>query len=139
MLNFKVFSRQNIEQYQSKNSWCLISIRDPGSNIVSINTDNLISSIYLDFYDLDQSIPGMKNCKMIDKFDAIKIIEMVEEFKHVCNTFCINCEAGESRSSGVAAALSKIYNKNDDVYFQSYCPNRLVYRTILSVAFDMDL
>ena len=45
----------------------------------------------------------------------------------------VQCNAGISRSSGVAAALSLIVNGDDSWVFDDkrYLPNRLVYRTIL--------
>lgn len=42
-----------------------------------------------------------------------------------------HCDAGVSRSKGMAAALSKILNEEDDKYFKTGVPNRLVYSTIL--------
>ena len=48
----------------------------------------------------------------------------------------IHCEAGISRSAGVAAALSKIHEGDDSYYFSSrgpYLPNSLVYRRMLEV------
>jgi predicted protein tyrosine phosphatase len=44
------------------------------------------------------------------------------------------CHAGISRSSATAAALSKIFNKDDMWVFNNNCnwvPNNLIYRTIL--------
>jgi predicted protein tyrosine phosphatase len=45
-----------------------------------------------------------------------------------------HCEAGISRSAGVAAALSKLLTGDDEFYFKRYHPNRLVYKTILKEA-----
>lgn len=43
-----------------------------------------------------------------------------------------HCDAGVSRSSAMAAALSKILNNEDDFFFKNYIPNMLVYSTILN-------
>lgn len=46
-------------------------------------------------------------------------------------TVIVNCEAGISRSAGVAAALSKVLTRDDEEFFRRYVPNRLVYRKII--------
>jgi hypothetical protein len=44
-----------------------------------------------------------------------------------------HCAAGQSRSAGLAAALSKFYNGEDKQFFHMpYTPNMLVYRTMLN-------
>ena len=43
----------------------------------------------------------------------------------------MNCEAGISRSAGIAAALSKIIDKVDTIFFKNFIPNRHIYRTIM--------
>ena len=50
------------------------------------------------------------------------------------DTFVCHCDAGISRSSGVAAALSKHYNGTDLKFFNSYIyrPNMLVYTKVLN-------
>jgi len=65
--------------------------------------------------------------------DASKILAFVAKYvRQDIHTFYIHCEAGISRSAGVAAALGMIIEKNGDEYFfKNYLPNRLVYRTIL--------
>ena len=49
---------------------------------------------------------------------------------------CVNCEAGISRSAGIAGALSKIYNKEDSYYFKHFCPNMFVYTSILKEYYE---
>lgn len=51
--------------------------------------------------------------------------------------FIVHCEAGQSRSAGVAAALSKWINGEDWDYFLNpkYTPNSYCYQTILKWAF----
>ncbi len=47
------------------------------------------------------------------------------------------CEAGRSRSAGVAAALSKLLTGEDEEYFKRYNPNSLVYSTIMNEAAEL--
>lgn len=57
--------------------------------------------------------------------------EIVNRYKDKINLIICQCEAGISRSAGVAGALSKVLNKDDSKIFEDYCPNMLVYRTVL--------
>ena len=41
------------------------------------------------------------------------------------------CDAGISRSSGMAAAIAKAFNGEDNWLFEHYIPNRTVYRKVL--------
>jgi predicted protein tyrosine phosphatase len=66
--------------------------------------------------------------------EAKEIAERVEFWR--CNgvDFVVcHCDAGISRSSGVAAALSKHYNGTDFEFFDPpYMPNMLVYTKVLN-------
>ena len=64
--------------------------------------------------------------------DILKIASMSDDIE----TIIVNCEAGISRSAGVAAALANIINEDDSRYFKEYLPNMLVYRKILEAAQD---
>ena len=67
----------------------------------------------------------------ISKDDAVKIFSFLENCSSE-DVFCA-CDAGESRSAAVAAALTKCAGQDDSWIWQSkeYRPNRLVYETIL--------
>jgi protein-tyrosine phosphatase len=45
----------------------------------------------------------------------------------------LHCNAGLSRSPGVAAALSNVLCGNDQSFFERYRPNRRVYTLLLDV------
>ena len=69
-----------------------------------------------------------------DKFN-----EIVRLTKKYINLIIVNCEAGVSRSAGIAAALAKYLGQSDERFFNPrgpYCPNRYVYRTLLNVTMD---
>ena len=53
---------------------------------------------------------------------------------HSKETIIVHCDAGVSRSAGIAAALMKFYNGDDTPIFDNpkYCPNMLCYRTMLN-------
>jgi len=62
---------------------------------------------------------------------AKQIIDFVEAHRKEIEVIVVHCEAGISRSAGVAAALSKIIEGKDDFFFKKYIPNTLVYSKIL--------
>ena len=111
------------------------------SAVISISTPNeeyngnIYSSIYnkisgvlrLWFDDVESG----QDC--IQNEDAEKIKRFVEAHKE--DQIIIHCDAGISRSAGIAAALMKYYNGDDSSIFDNprYCPNMLCYRTMLNV------
>lgn len=135
-MNIKVFNRKSFENYKTDEVHIAISITDPKSKSVKlINRKNsLLDILELQFHDLDKNTSNTKYDKFLfTDHDAKKILDFVIKYEHLVETFLIHCEAGISRSAGIAGALSMIYNNDDRKYFQSYLPNMLVYRTILEV------
>ena len=129
-MKFKVLSRQAFEEFKSDEPFIVISITDPRSERVRV--DNLFMDIlYLQFYDLDDQTK-MKDFKLFTDTDAKNILYFVDYYKSKVDLLVVHCEAGISRSVGVAGALSKIYNRSDEYYFKHYLPNMLVYRTLLN-------
>ncbi len=94
--------------------------------------------MFMCFDDLDHMPSADKICLGVSKpymlfNDAMarNVWDFVKKFPDVDILIC-QCEAGISRSAGMAAGLSKIINGTDDMYFDKYIPNRLVYRKILT-------
>lgn len=68
---------------------------------------------------------------------ASEIVEFVQAHKdHVQRIVC-HCEAGISRSAGVAGALAKWLTGEDAPFFRHFVPNRLVYRRVLSATEEL--
>lgn len=132
-MKFLVLSRQAFEEYNPSEPFIAISITDPNSKKVNpINPPQAMLS--LEFYDLDKDTEVFPYSQfMFTEKDACSILNFVEAFKEETDLIVVHCEAGISRSAGVAGALSKIYNKSDEYYFKNYLPNMLVYRTILTI------
>ncbi|MDQ2798701.1 MAG: hypothetical protein M3Y13_03550, partial [Armatimonadota bacterium] len=63
--------------------------------------------------------------------EAKSIITFVEEHLADAKVIVCQCEAGLSRSAAIAAALSRIIQKEDRFFFQRFAPNRWVYETLL--------
>lgn len=92
---------------------------------------NKISAVIrLVFDDVD----GGKDCMTAE--DAQKIARFVK--LHEDKKIIVHCDAGVSRSAGIAAAIMKYYNCDDTPIFDSprYCPNMLCYRLTLNALME---
>ena len=79
--------------------------------------------------------------KLINDIDAMKIKEFVNYVSTLdIDMLIIHCRAGQSRSAGVAAAVSVALFGTDKEYFDDprYTVNMTVYRKVLK-AFGLDL
>lgn len=66
--------------------------------------------------------------------DARRIASFVKTCKNDVEQFVVHCDAGVSRSAGVAAAIMKYLTGDDSKIFdnQHYCPNMNCYRLTLT-------
>lgn len=126
-----------IEQYavESHNeSSVVISIASKQMSRAKVfkNDDNkIIDILFLSFNDTDMNTTE-SGC--ISSNDAESIKQFVQKYSDDVDTIIVQCEAGQSRSAGVAAALMKYLWNNDTAIFNNrkYTPNRLCYRTVLN-------
>ena len=126
-----VFNEDAIKNYLTEDEHVVISVRSPLSDIVELpNQDSRLRTLFMAFCDLDSPL---RNYIIFKEKNAKEILDFVKFYENKVDTILVNCEAGISRSAGIAAALSKIYNCEDSYYFKKYLPNILVYRTILEV------
>ena len=124
-----------VQKKHIKVPYIMIRITSPDSDFLEVQNAELQKDVlFLKFYDLDKPLGNDK----YDRFlftgkQANQIIDFVQEYKDV-GLIIIHCDAGVSRSAGVAAALSKIINGSDFEFFNSglYRPNMRVYRFILN-------
>lgn len=108
----------------------VISISSPAfsyrEHIYPSPYNGIVSVLRLCFDDVD----GGKDC--ITESDAEAVKRFVNAHKD--KLIIVHCDAGISRSAGIAAALMKFYNGDDTPIFDNpkYCPNMLCYRTMLN-------
>jgi protein-tyrosine phosphatase len=99
-----------------------------------------VAEIRLAFHDLDRLDPSM-TARLMTEVEARAVVEMLrcalEETAP--QRVMVHCEAGISRSAGVAAALSRAVNGDDADFFARRLPNRLCYRLVLEAAAELDL
>lgn len=114
----------------------VISIHSCKTNtafIIPNDASGVVDVLVLEFNDTDMNdnISGG-----ITRKDAILIANFLQ--KHLdandIDMLLIHCEAGQSRSAGIAAAISKCLIGTDEEYFASskYTPNMLCYRTVMN-------
>lgn len=130
-MKFLVLSREKIEEAQITEKHIVISIRDPYTAKARLpKSIYRLKTLYLEFSDIDKHFPNT-SCILFNSRIAQKILNLVDKYKNKVEVIVCQCEAGISRSAGVAAALSRIINQDDYIYFKRFIPNRTVYRTIL--------
>lgn len=99
--------------------------------------NNVVGICCVNFFDLDNTYP-IKEGLMKYK-DAKKIAEFVSQNRN--KIIIVHCDAGQSRSAGVAAAISRYYNNYDSEYFDNprYTPNMFCYRLMMNAMINYDL
>jgi len=135
-----VMGRQSAEQFNSNEPYIMISITSPYSPEAKIKEKNLLNILRLSFHDWDA-----KDKELIEQKDTLESKRMIyfnrEMAREVLlfvmcyiktvNLIVVHCEAGISRSAGVARAIAKCFCGDDSYYFKYYLPNMLVYDTIV--------
>jgi predicted protein tyrosine phosphatase len=131
-MKFLIMSKDKVSKFAYPHRYAVIGVVSHDDVHPELQ-EGYVDALRLNFYDIDFKIdvyPG------ITDVDADRIIEFVENNKNLVDLFVVHCNAGISRSSGIAAALSFIYNGDDAWVFSDhrYMPNMLVYRKILKAA-----
>lgn len=96
---------------------------------ISRKTENgILAVLRLFFDDVDYGNTAMTTS------DANKIAEFVHRYQYSVDRIIVHCEAGQSRSAGVAAAIMLYLFGNDDLIFDDpkYRPNMFCYRKTLN-------
>ena len=131
----EIMSREKLWRYSSsrnneKTAVISISHCDQNQLYLQNNPDNGSEAICRVCFD-DVEI-GMNNC--ITDCDAEKISSFVNGVIGRKDKLIVQCEAGVSRSAGVAAAIMKRYANNDMLVWGNsrYCPNKTCYRKVLA-------
>ena len=133
-----VLSQMVIEKlYPELSESAVISITSSSGTPAKIEeTKNLKEILFLKFDDLSKKTDELeKKYIYFNEELAAQILAFAE--KHKDTLVVCQCEAGISRSAGVAAALANIYNASDKFYFTRYVPNSLVYSEILKLHYGL--
>ena len=150
-----VLSRREAEASEATVSNIIISIRSPGSRRAIVGGNEPKDVLWLEFNDVDENgrvwtLHGnqVKECKRFTEEEAKEVIEFVNKYKDEVELIICHCEAGISRSAGLAAALytilgspekdAEIWAKKNELGQLKHRPNVHVYQTMLAAA-DMSL
>ncbi|MEG2262827.1 MAG: hypothetical protein RSC68_00470 [Acinetobacter sp.] len=101
----------------------IISITDSTADLLDTSGLNEKNIIRLQFKDYDTGKSAMSKAQAI---------QLAERLPQVCDILIVHCTYGESRSQGVAAAIDKYCNGNDERYFKNHSPSLHCYRLVLS-------
>lgn len=91
--------------------------------------------MYLEFYDISYNSQEIfKGYAPMTDEDAVKIKDFVLKWKDKVDTIWVHCDAGISRSAGVAAGILEALGEDNSYIFDSkmYFPNLLCYRKTLN-------
>ena len=130
-MRVEVRSRQTVNHRNGRSddeTVAVISIADPDDNHpeILISELGLQGTLRLSFHDLDrEDLP--KKYKLMSDEDGRQVAEFVERHKDV-DLLIVQCDAGISRSSGMAAAILKHQTGDDSQIFgnRRFIPNRWV-------------
>jgi len=127
-----ILTRRSIAYATFDVPYAVISITTPGDGeAVIAPSDHCRSVLRLSFYDIRTS----ECCREWQTFlpeHARSIWEFVAEHWNHVEAMVIHCDAGQSRSPAVAAALDKVLNGDDSHWWKGYRFNYLVYETLLN-------
>jgi predicted protein tyrosine phosphatase len=124
---FEVRSARNAEFFRSEQPWAAISISSSGQFPV-LSEANRVGLLRLVFEDVTQR----GTPKSFTSDQAAEILDFVADVWNRIETLLIHCDIGMSRSPAVAAALCRIYYRDDGRWFELEFPNRLVYDELLA-------
>ena len=136
--DIKVYSRRdfakNVIYGESREKTLAVCISDPWDENLNTAANPLILALHLFFEDSEDE-------KGISQTDAERIAEFIKEFikknSGHYEKIAVHCDAGVSRSAGVAAAIAYYLNGSDSQIFDSprHVPNMRCYRYVLNALF----
>ncbi len=140
-MRIQVYSRGAIEALEPPTEpYAIISIStfpSDAANVLLPEGEAKMGFTKLVFADLDRPDPE-KAVGMFDDRQAFTVWRLVEKMvAEGVDLLLIHCDAGGSRSPGMAAAIAKILNDDDSEWFKTKTPNMHVYRTMMNKWYDM--
>jgi len=124
--HFEVRSAYNAELFRCDRPWAAISITTLG-DFPALSEENREGLLQLAF--ADTADPSRDDSFTTDL--ATELLDFVDQVWGRIEVLLIHCEAGLSRSPGVAAALSRIYYGDDGPWGEYDFPNTLVYQLLI--------
>lgn len=145
-MNFITMNRTQIEKGNDVASpHIIISVYNSGDEKPAIQrNEHTLDAIFCQFDDIDAETAGKV---LFNKNFAKEVRDLVYKWGSHWEVVICQCEAGQSRSVGLAAALSKFFNGDDSEFFSgsgmyaptSRTPNMHVYNVMLAMLHEEPL
>ena len=122
-------NRYEVSSFRTEKSCMIFSVKDPESDPVFINEfQNLVHVEWLEFWDVSDSRDGAITQSMADKIALV-----FKKYRDECEIVVVQCEAGVSRSAGIAVAIGEYIGIPYTTLKHSYpLYNRFVYQMVAS-------
>ncbi len=130
-LDFFIYSRAAIERLPAHDvPHLIISITSAEDDVARIPAGpHTLELIRLSFLDVAEGQPGA-----MTEEHAMKILAAFERHRPPLERVVLHCDAGVSRSPGVALALATLVGADTTEIGRRYAPNRHVVHTLLRAA-----
>lgn len=133
--NFLVLGREEIKSFEPSVKSILISVTDPeNSQAELIESKNFVGILRLNFHDIGKTKTfenETNNDISMSIEDAKKIWNFVSENLSKAELIICQCEQGVSRSSAIAAAISRVLQNEDEYFFEHFWVNRYIYNLLI--------
>ena len=129
---FIVLARKHVSRVAPDEQYVVVSITDPNTPDANVaESPNRVGLLRLKFNDTGDYGQPLRDTVVMTADHARQILSFIAEHKDDVSTIICQCEAGMSRSAGVAAAMSHILQGQNKYFYANFEPNKWVYRTIL--------
>ena len=137
----EIMSREKARNFSSKphnEKIAVISISDcdkESPELMHLKGNGIIAHFKIHFDDVEKN---EQNYIVITDDGAKRIVKFINSIKNETDRLIVHCEAGISRSAGVAAATMKFLQGDDAPIFDNpkYCPNMTCYRKVLNAFYE---
>lgn len=134
-IDFQVFGRMSVSEIDPGVPHVLVSITDPGAPEAELApSETRLAVLRLQFWDTDD--PDTTLNGGITQAQAKQIVAFIQEHKEQIQRIVCQCEAGVSRSAGVASGLSYWLNGDDSPFYSYFVPNFLCRRRVLEAIYE---
>lgn len=133
----RILSRKELSQLVAVSpETVIISITDKNSSFVKLNdtvSEIALAKLFIRFNDVENT----KEYGCITFNQANLINQFIESNKDEISTIIVSCDGGQGRSPAIAASLILKFKGDAIKIWESgkYCPNILVFKTMLDVLY----
>jgi len=134
----RVFSRDKVQDYAevTQEKVAIISISNSDKpNVVFPGNENVCATLKLKFFDVESDLMDSKIGNIINTISdqqARQIAVFAYKVKDSVDAITVHCNAGQSRSPAIAAAISRHFFGSTKNFLSGYIPNRNTYLKTLA-------